>query len=124
MSVDDATPGTDLRAAVGVRLRWLREGPRSELVTGVAFLLGVGLGSVHWLGLVAGGALVGFLAPSLRRALVLGAYLGGVVALGFVAWLFVFGAFGRAVATEPLFGLSMALSLVCPVLGAGIRGLG
>lgn len=102
----------------------LRTGPRAELVTGVAALVGLGLATVHWLGLVAGGALVGLVAPTLRRALVTGAYLGGAVAVGFVGWLWLFGALGPAVATGPLFGLSLALSLLCPILGAGVRGLG
>lgn len=111
-------------AAVGDALRRLREGPHSELVTGLALLVGLGLGTVHWLGLVAGGALVGFLAPSLRRALVLGAYLGVAVAVAFLAWLGLLGALGKAVATGPLFGLSLALAVGCPILGAGVRGLG
>jgi len=103
---------------------WLRTGPRSELVTLVAFVLAVPLGTVHWLGLVAGGALVGLTASSTRRALVLGVYLGGVTVLVFVGWLWFAGVLGKAIATGQLFGASLAIAFVFPVLGAAVRGFG
>lgn len=106
------------------RLEWLRTGPRSELVTLLAFLVAIPLGTVHWLGLAAGGALVGLTASSTRRALVLGVYLGTVAVLVFVGWLWLAGVLGKAVTTGQLFGLSLAVAFVFPILGAGVRGLG
>lgn len=110
--------------AVSDRLAWLREGPRADLVMLVAFLLAAALGFIHWIGLLAGGVLVGLVAPSLRRALVLALYLAGVWVLGFVGWLWLAGVLDRAVATGELFGLSVGMAVVLPVLGASIRGLG
>lgn len=107
----------------GLRAR-LRTGPRSELVTALAVVAAVPLGPLHWVGLVVGGAVVGLVAPSTRRALVLGAYLGGFWAVGFVGWLWLSGVLGRAVATGELFGFSLALAVVLPVLGSAVRGLG
>lgn len=106
------------------RLRWLRDGPRAELVTLLAFVVALPLAAVHWLGLVAGGALVGLTAVTLRRALVLGGFLGLCVAGGFVGWLWLVGALGKAIATGQLFGLSIVTAIGFPILGAGVRGLG
>ena len=101
----------------------LRTGPRSELVTTLAVLAVLPLGVIHWVGLVFGGAVVGFLAPTSRRALVLGAYLGAFWAVGFVAWLWLSGVLGRAVATGELFGFSLVLAVLLPVCGSAVRGL-
>lgn len=106
------------------RLAWLRDGPRSEAVSVLVFVLALPLGAVHWAGLVAGGALVGFFASSLRRALVFGVYLGFASATLFVGWLWLSGVLGEAVATGELFALSLAIAVVFPVLGASVRGLG
>jgi len=103
---------------------WLRSGPRSELVTLAAFVLAVPLGTVHWLGLVAGGALVGLTASSTRRALVFGVYLGAFAVVAFVGWLWIAGVLGKAIATGQLFGASVAIAFVFPILGASVRGFG
>jgi len=68
------------------RLLALREGDRADLVTGLSVLVGVLLGAVHPVGLAVGGLLVGLVAPTPARAVVLGVYLGGV-ALAAVAVL-------------------------------------
>ncbi|MFC7227018.1 hypothetical protein N0B31_06355 [Salinirubellus salinus] len=101
----------------------LREGDRADLVLAGAFLVGVVLGSVHWVGLVAGGALVGLAAPTLRRAFLSGLYLGGTVLLLFALWLLLVGTFGKWAAMGQLTLLSVGASLLLPPLGAGIRGL-
>jgi hypothetical protein len=106
------------------RIEWVRTGPRSELVTLVAFLVAIPLGTVHWLGLAAGGALVGLTAASTRRALVLGVYLGAAAVLVFVGWLWLAGVLGKAIATGQLFGASLAIAFVFPILGAAVRGFG
>jgi hypothetical protein len=101
----------------------LREGDRADLVLAGAFLVGIVLGSVHWAGLVAGGALVGLAAPTLRRAFLYGLYLGGAVLVLFAVSLLLAGTFGKWAAMGQLTLLSVAASLVLPPLGAGIRGL-
>ncbi|MEF8827021.1 MAG: hypothetical protein V5A27_11895 [Halapricum sp.] len=106
------------------RLRWLRSGPRAELVTLLAFVVALPMATVHWLGLVSGGALVGLTAVTTRRALVLGAFLGLCVAAGFVGWLWLADVLGKATATGQLFGLSIVAAIGFPILGAGVRGLG
>lgn len=100
----------------------LRE-KRGEAATVAAFAVGVVLGWVHWAGLIAGGALVGLVAPSFRRALLYGLYLGGVVFALFAASLFVFGTFGRFAGMGQLTALSLVISLGLPTLAAGVRGL-
>lgn len=101
----------------------LRAGDRSDLLLAGAFLVGVVLGSVHWLGLVAGGVLVGLAAPTLRRAFLSGLYLGGTVLLLFGLWLLLVGTFGRWATMGQLTLLSVGAALALPPLGAGIRGL-
>ncbi|MFB6188402.1 MAG: hypothetical protein ABEI57_00825 [Halapricum sp.] len=118
-----ATPrswSATLQAWIGA----IRTGPRAELMTAVAFVLVLPLAAVHWLGLVAAGAIVGLTAATTRRALVLGVFLGLFVVLGFVGWLWLAGALGKAVATGQLFGLSLAVGFTFPILGASVRGLG
>ena len=105
------------------RLAWLRTGPRAELVSAVVFLLALPLGAVHWSGLVVGGALVGFVSPSLRRALMTGLFLGMVSLAGFAGWLWLSGVLSKALATGQVFVLTAAITLGFPILGASVRGL-
>lgn len=105
------------------RLEWLRSGPRSELVSAVAFVLALPLCAVHWSGLVVGGALVGVLAPSLRRALMTGLFLGIVSLAGFAGWLWLSGVLSKALATGQVFALTAAITLLFPILGSSVRGL-
>jgi hypothetical protein len=105
------------------RLRELREGPRADRSTLAAFALGLLLGAVHPAGLVAGGVLVGLVAPSLPRALLFGLYLGGLVLLVFVVSLLFAGTLGRAAGLGQLALLSVIVGFAFPALGAlGIRG--
>lgn len=122
----EKTTSDDLGPSGTVRhwLQWIRDGSRSDLVTSVGFLLAAAIGTVHWIGLVAGGIIVGFSASSMRRAFVLAVYLSGFWLLSFVGWLWFAGVLTRAVATGELFGLSIALAVVLPLVGASIRGLG
>jgi hypothetical protein len=101
----------------------LRNGDRAEPLLFVAFAVGLALSAVHWSGLVAGGVLVGLLAPSIRRAILYGLYLGATVLFVFVLSLLLFGALGRWAALGQLTLLSVVLGLAFPTLGAGIRGL-
>lgn len=99
-------------------------GERGEPAMLAAFALGVPLGAVHWAGLVAGGALLGLVAPTFGRALLYGLYLGGLVFVAFAVALLWFGALGRFAGTGQLAALSLVVSFALPTLAAGgVRGL-
>jgi hypothetical protein len=69
-------------------LRSFRESDRVDPAVLVAFLVGTALGVVHPLGVVAGAVLVGLVATTPERAVVLGTYLAGVTVgvLGLLDW--------------------------------------
>lgn len=88
-----------------------------------AAVAGLALATVHWSGLLVGGALVGLCWPTLRRALVAG--LGfGVVVLGVAAVRFALaGTLGAVVEAWPLVAVLVLAPLVAGPLGAAVRGL-
>jgi hypothetical protein len=102
----------------------LRSGPYSEALFAFTFLVGLALSAVHWTGLVAGGLLLGLLAPSFPRAVQYGFYLGLTVLVGFVAYLLLFGAFGAFAAAGQLTLLAVVVPLVVPPLAATVRAFG
>lgn len=108
----------------GEILREVRETPRYHwLAVIVTCLLGLGLATVHWLGLIVGGALVGLVATTLKRALLAGF---GFAVLVLVVWagLFVIGGvFGKVVAMGQITAISVAMGVVLPVLGSLLRGV-
>lgn len=119
----DATDATPLARilALGHACRY---GRYHEPALLAAFVVGVGLSTVHWLGLVAAGALVGSLAPTVRRAVALGTTLGLVVLLTFLVYLAWFGAAAPFLSMGPITWLTVALAVGLPALGASLRGLG
>ena len=100
-----------------------RDSRRRLLATGGALVVGVVLATVHWAGLLVGGALVGLSQPTLRRALAAG--LGfGVVVLGVTAVrLALAGTLEEVLATWPVVGVGVAIALVAGPVGALARGL-
>lgn len=106
------------------RLGRVREEPRAHwLALVVAIIVGLLVSTVHWLGLVVGGALVGLVASSLRRALAAGLGFGVLVVL---VWLAVFaraGTLGRLLSMGELTGLGVAIALLAPVVGSLARGV-
>lgn len=70
-------------------LRSFRESDRADPAVLVAFLVGTALGVVHPFGVVAGAVLVGLVATTPERAVVLGTYLAGVTVgvLWVLGWL-------------------------------------
>ena len=89
----------------------------------IATTVGVALATVHWLGLVAAGALVGLVATSLRRALLAGA---GVGILAIVVWFArhaVAGSLGDVLATGEFVLIAVAIGLAGPLLGSLVRGV-
>lgn len=114
------------RSTVGRLNRWMAHqradvARRRRAVT-IGLVVGLGLAWFHWLGLVAGGALVGVTRQSLPRAVIAG--LGfGIVAL--VAAVLAPGTLGIGVLTAlaPVSYLAIAIGLVLPVWGALARGV-
>lgn len=89
----------------------------------VALVVGLVLSTVHWLGLVVGGALVGLVAASLRRAVVAALGFGVLVVLVWGVSLALFGALGAVRATGELAGLGVAIALAAPVVGSLARAV-
>ncbi len=102
----------------------LRQHDRVETFVLAAVVVALVATTVSWWGLVLGGVLVGLLAPSLRRALVLGLYLGFTVLVAWLVYLLVVGALDPYLGMGALFYLSVAVPLVLPALAAvAVRGL-
>jgi len=100
-----------------------RDPRRRRLATAVALGLGLLLATVHWAGLLAGGALVGLSRPTLRRALAAGFGFGVLVLVVTAARFALAGTLGAVLATWPLVGVGVAIPLVAGPLGALARGL-
>jgi len=92
-------------------------------LTVVATALGVALATLHWSGLLVGGALVGLCWPSLRRALVAGFGFAVVVLAVFGARFVLSGTLDQYLAMGPLLAVSVVVPLVAGPLGATARGL-
>jgi hypothetical protein len=121
MAGEDDTAGL---AAVSAQLRRVRTESRPHWVALVAgVVVGLVLAGVHWLGLVVGGALVGLVAASLRRAVLAGLGFGLVVAAVWALLLALPGALGDVVAMGQIAGLGLLVALVAPVLGSLARGI-
>lgn len=106
------------------RLSRLRADDRQRrLVVAAGLLLGLGLGSLHWLGLVLGGAIVALPARSIPRGLAYGLGLGALGLAAFAALLAANGALGAALTTGTLGAISAAIGLGAPLLGALVRAV-
>ena len=113
------------RAEVEERLTALRDRDRRRtLVVLGGVLLGLGLGSIHWLGLVLGGALVAMPARTVPRGLAHGLGLGVLGLAVFAGLLWTQGALAAALATGTIGAVSVGVGLGAPLLGAFVRGLG
>ncbi|WP_290818808.1 hypothetical protein [Halovivax sp.] len=100
-----------------------RTHPRDHpLALAGAVAVGLSLTWVHWFGLVLGGALVGLVAPSLRRGLLFGLGFGALVLSVFA--LTVGGSLGDVLAMRPVIYLTVGAALALPVFGSLVRGLG
>lgn len=117
----ESTRGT---TAALTRLYTVQCNPRQRrALTAAALVSGVGLATVHWSGLLVGGALVGLAQPTLRRGLVGGLGFGvAVVAVAALRFALA-GTLVRVVGTWPLVGVGVAIPLVAGPLGAASRGL-
>ncbi len=100
------------------RLEAVRTGRYAEWALVVVTVVGLVAASVHWLGLVLAGVLLGLIAPSLSRAFVYGITFGGIVLLVFAAWLAIGGAAVVWAGMGLLFWLSVAIALAVPTAAA------
>lgn len=106
------------------RLSRLRADDRQgRLVVAGGVLIGLGLGSLHWFGLVLGGAIVALPARTVPRGLGYGLALGVLELLVFAALLAWQGALGSALSTGMVGGIAVAVGLVAPLLGSLVRGI-
>lgn len=98
-----------------------RDTGRRRLALAVAVGVGLLLSAVHWLGFVAGGALVGLTRRSLPRALLAG-FGFGLLALG--SFVLVSPTFGPVAFVEltPLSYVTIALGLLASTWGGLARG--
>lgn len=100
------------------RLAAVRTGRYAEAALVVATAVGVAAASVHWVGLVVGGLLVGLVATSVPRAAVNGVTFGLVVLGAFSLWLAAQGALLTWTGTGQVFLLSVATAVGLPTLAA------
>lgn len=114
----------DQPATLTDRLTALRSNPRTRwLGFAIGAIVGLALASIHWVGLVVGGALVGLFARDLPRAVVAGLAFGVVALLAFAAWLALAGALGVYLEMGQILAVSVAIPLVGGALGSLVRGL-
>jgi hypothetical protein len=112
------------RARIDAALAPVRRGRYAEPALLLAVLVGVAVSAVHWGGLILGGALVGLVSHSLRRAVVNGFSFGLFVLVVFAGWLAWQGALLTWPTTGQLFLLTVASALGLPILASGaVRGL-
>ncbi|ELY99801.1 hypothetical protein C482_09957 [Natrialba chahannaoensis JCM 10990] len=114
--------GDGIPASVEQELASIRTTPRRRAS---ALVLAAGLGVVfawhHWIGLVVGGALVGLVSTTFRRALVTAAGFGIVVLGLFVISLG--GATAQVLEMAPIVYLTVGAAIGLPVFGSLLRGI-
>jgi len=116
--------GATSRASRHIPLAPVRADPRHHwlwLVSGS--VVGLVLASVHPLGLVVGGALVGLAAADLFRAVLSGIGFGVLAVLAWLGSLWWAGGLGRVLAMGELALLAVAIALGLSVLGSLARGV-
>lgn len=115
-----STSGTG--STTGNVLDRARTDPRTHAVAVVlAVAIGLLAAWLHWFGLVLGGALVGFVSPSLPRA-IFGAIGFGLLVLVVFA-LSVWGSLGAVLGMTPVVYLVVAGAIGLPLLGSLVRGI-
>jgi hypothetical protein len=120
----DGDGGADEKTSAFSRLFALQREPRRRrLATAGALVFGVVLGTVHWAGLLVGGALVGLCQPTLGRALAAGLGFGVAVLAVTTLRFALVGTLGSVLGTWPLVGVGVAVALVAGPVGALVRGL-
>jgi hypothetical protein len=102
----------------------VRTEPRTHwLALGGAIVVGLAAASVHWIGLVLAGALVGLVTRSLRRALLAGLGFGVLAVLIWMGSLALAGSLGKVLDTGLFAGLAIGVGIVAPTFGSLVRGV-
>jgi hypothetical protein len=97
--------------------------PTRWTATALAALAGLGLASVHWLGLVAGAALVALPQRTTARGVAAGIGFGGLALAAAAASLSLAGGLDVALAmTQPL-GVALGAAVVGGAVGGLVRGV-
>ncbi|QWC18168.1 hypothetical protein [Halorubrum sp. 2020YC2] len=100
----------------------VRTEPRPHAVALVAALaVGVALASVHWLGLIAAGALASLVAPTVRRGALYALVAGAVVLVAFAASLG--SAAGAVPEMRPVAYVAVGAGLGLPLFGSLARAV-
>ena len=119
---DDAGGPTTASPGSPSPLARVRGEPRARAVAlAVAVGLGVALASVHWLGLVAAGALASLVAPTLRRGVAYALVAGAVALVAFA--LSIGSAAGSLPEMRPVVYVAVAAAVGLPLLGSLARGV-
>jgi hypothetical protein len=116
----EESDGADWTPAALADLRTNDAQRRAALVA--AALVGVLAASVHWLGLVVAGALVGLVSEDLPRALAAGLAVGVLVLVVHVGASPVMGP-GEFVGLAPASYVGVGAALVAPLWGSLVRGV-
>lgn len=102
----------------------VQRAPRGRwFATALAAIVGLALASVHWSGLLVGGALVGWTSPTLGRAVVAGFLFGVLALVTFALTLWASGTLETALEMGPIPLVTIAIPLVLGTLGGISRGL-
>lgn len=88
-----------------------------------AVVLGFVLASVHWLGLVAAGILIGLVTTSFKRGLMAALGFGFLVLAVWFLRLALGGSLGKVLATGQFLGIAILVGLCAPLLGSLVRGI-
>lgn len=97
--------------------------PTRWIATALALIAGLGLASVHWLGLVAGAALVALPQRTTARGVAAGVGFGVLALAATAASLSVAGGLDVALAmTQPL-GVALGATVVGGAVGGLVRGV-
>lgn len=89
---------------------------------GIAVGIGLVASSLHWVGLLLGGILVGLVTPTTRRGIAYGALWGGFAWLVFVGFLAANG-IAPTVETGHLFGVSLGAAVGLGAIGGSASEL-
>ena len=122
---DGGAPTAEKAPTTGPLATLRGQSGRRRLVTLAAVVVGVGVAWFHWLGLVAGAALVALPQRSFRLGVAAGVGFGAVAVVVNVALLVASGpaALATALAMTQVFGVSVAAPLAAGAVGGLVRGV-
>jgi len=118
VSADDGVPG------LSKRLTAFRTRPNAWLgAIGLGIVVGALLGSVHWVGLFAGGAVAGLGQRTILRGVGAGALAGLAVWFVFLATLRLDAAMLPALGSMPIIAVSFGIAVGYGAFGGLLRGV-